>query len=300
MNLPCEDPRRSTPAVTAAHHAPADYFFIVGCQRSGTTLMRLILECHSRIQCCDESSAYNVLRHVETPRAERPRLGLKVPCITEQLLNRVLWDYYLIRDAIRNEYCGQPIVFMTRDARDTVSSMQRLRIHGEPWNGAAWTDGYLTPSLRSKTVNEAPFRTRYADDLARLRRAKHVGLARAAFYWRYKCEALLDYVNAGLPVLLVRYEDLVAHPARELLRVCGFLRIPWEPSLLAHHTEAHGDVEHGGLAIGGTDPSRPIDGLSIGRWRTDFDDEQLDEMTAFAGEMQQMLYGAAAGETNDG
>lgn len=36
-------------------------FFITGCQRSGTTLLRLILEGHQDIRCFDETRSYGVL-----------------------------------------------------------------------------------------------------------------------------------------------------------------------------------------------------------------------------------------------
>lgn len=36
-------------------------FYIIGCQRSGTTLMRLILDSHPQVSCVDESSAYDLL-----------------------------------------------------------------------------------------------------------------------------------------------------------------------------------------------------------------------------------------------
>jgi hypothetical protein len=40
----------------------AERFFILGCQRSGTTLLRLILESHPDIFCYDEIKAYAVLQ----------------------------------------------------------------------------------------------------------------------------------------------------------------------------------------------------------------------------------------------
>lgn len=38
-------------------------FFISGCQRSGTTMLRLILESHPFIQCFDEVAGYDILIH---------------------------------------------------------------------------------------------------------------------------------------------------------------------------------------------------------------------------------------------
>ena len=68
-------------------------FFIAGCQRSGTTLMRLILECHDQVSCFDELRSYGAL-------AERPllqdlagrKVGFKIPRWTEQLDAENLWD----------------------------------------------------------------------------------------------------------------------------------------------------------------------------------------------------------------
>ncbi|MGH9238266.1 MAG: sulfotransferase family protein [Vicinamibacterales bacterium] len=270
------------------------WFFIIGCQRSGTTLMRLILESHSQVACCDESLAYNVIRGSGDPARTRRLLGLKVPCLTEQFANPSFWDEFLLRQAIPNPYAGQKLIFMVRDVRDTVASMLELRLPGEPWNGARWYDMNLAPSLRAKIANDMPFRRRYAIELSRLRTAVNPELARAAFYWRYKTEALLDYCALGFPALLVRYEDLVAQPQVELLRVCGFLQMPWEAALLAHHRAPHRDVAEDGSTIGGTDPRRAIDLRSRERWRVSFAPADVRTILEFAGDVQSLLYPASA------
>ena len=89
---------------------------------------------------------------------------------------------------------------------------------------------------------------------------------------------------------MVRYEDLVMQPHHELLRVCGFLQVPWEPSLLSHSTSAHTDVEPDGAAIGGTASKRAIDARSVGRWRDTFNDDQLEDILQFAGAFQSFIY----------
>lgn len=282
-------------AAAATADERASWFFIIGCQRTGTTLMRLVLECHSQIRCCDETNAYNLLRRTASPPEGAHRLlGLKVPCLTEQFGDESLWDEFLVRDGIVNEYRGQRLVFMVRDVRDTVRSMRDLHLHGDPHVGAPWIETTLVPTLRSKIVRNAAFRARYGSEIAKLSTARHPNLARAAFYWRYKTDALFEYLRRAFPVLLVRYEDLVRQPRLELLRVCGFLQLPWEPQLLSHDTCVHTDLKADGSAIGGTDPRRGIDTASMGRWEQAFSPAELDDILSVAGETQSFLYPVAA------
>lgn len=277
--------RRREQAEAVLSPTPLDgCFFIAGCQRSGTTLMRLVLECHSRIECADEKWAYRILAgRARWPR-RRPLLGLKVPCITEQFADAVLWDPDVLPETA-NPYQQQPLVFMVRDVLDTVASMRALRV-----SGGSWLDVHLKPTLHAKRARDRAFVSRYAEVLDALGDPATSDFAAAAFYWRYKVDALYDYLDRGFPALLVRYEDLVTRPRIELLRVCGFLRVPWEPALLAHSRLPHGEVDEDGFAIGDTQSRRPIDVLSVGRWRAVMGDDDVAEILRFAGPRQGELY----------
>lgn len=67
-------------------------FLIVGCQRSGTTLLRLVLESHSSIISIDEPASYELLsnnKKLEIKKKnlkEKKWIGFKIPRFTEQIL----------------------------------------------------------------------------------------------------------------------------------------------------------------------------------------------------------------------
>jgi len=263
------------------------YFLIVGCQRSGTTLMRLILDSHSSIQCHDESLAYNVFRGSAELICQRPLIGFKVPQVTEQLAWPLLRhdNFYQQgggRDLeVRNPYIGQKIIFMIRDARDVVASMVTL---------PHWFERYGNPVLEARIAGDSKFKDRYSTEISFCEASRFPKIARAALIWRYKMDALFGYLRRGYPLLPLWYEALVASPRTELLRVCAFLQIPWEEAILRHPSSPRFELGLDGRAMGRTDPGRSIDAMSVGRWRSQFTSEQLREIIVVAGPALFPLY----------
>ena len=49
--------------------------FLVGCQRSGTTMLRLVLDSHSRISCGPETRFLPDLRRIVDEQRDWPRLA---------------------------------------------------------------------------------------------------------------------------------------------------------------------------------------------------------------------------------
>jgi Sulfotransferase family len=63
-------------------------FFILGCQRTGTTLMRLVLESHPDVFCYDELKSYAVLRQ----RSVEWVPGSVLPNVKPFPYNSVCWS----------------------------------------------------------------------------------------------------------------------------------------------------------------------------------------------------------------
>lgn len=86
-------------------------------------------------------------------------------------------------------------------------------------------------------------------------RRKNAPLERAIELWKYSIWYLQRLREAGGPLLVVKYEDLVGDPAEELQRVCSFLGIEYEPVMMSGTTSEKMQVAY---RRAGFDPPAPV------------------------------------------
>ncbi len=191
--------------------------FIVGCQRSGTTLLRLILDSHARISCGPETRFLRDFAHIT--RDSWDRLSLygfpkeywheKVAGLFDsfqsdyaQRRGKSRWAdktplYALSLDYITELFPTCQVVHVIRDGRDVVAS------HRDRW-------GYVSAL---KATAKWP---------------RYIAAARA--------------VGAALPpgrYREVRYESLVTDTEGTLRSLLDFLGEAWDPAVLEHDTKPH-------------------------------------------------------------
>jgi hypothetical protein len=300
------DAARTSPLAADDHHGPANgfrsrqrggrvdgppstgRFFIAGCQRSGTTLLRLVLECHPAVFCYDETQAYRRLAANDYAAPPgKSLLGFKIPRWTEQLAEDRLCDQGMEEQAGRF-YQRDPILFMLRDARDVVASMMQLKAGGD-----SWLEIFGRQILAAKMASPA-FRERFANDIAYL---ESTGLAHAAvgaLYWKYKTQAFFDYRDRAWPVHGVCYESLATDPEAQLRAVASFLRLTWQKRLLKHPRFPHGELAPCGYTVGHTDPQRPIDSNSVGQWHHVLTAEQEADVMTIAEDLMERMESAVS------
>lgn len=254
-------------------------FFILGCQRTGTTLLRLILEGHPDVACYDEIKGYAILQNSVAENFPSVRLtGFKLPRWTEQLTRPILFDEGA-EGFCRNFYRGEKILFLHRDVRDTIASMLKLKA-----GASNWCELWVPRIISSKIAREEGFRERYAEELTIIEKCHARLLGLAALYWKYKTEAYSTYYAKGLPVLAVRYEDLVSDPGPVMQSVCKHLGIAFHHNLLRHNELPHTELFANGLTVGNTDPNQPIIKDSVGQWVRFLSGQDLDLIDRIAGD----------------
>lgn len=235
-------------------------FFIVGSQRSGTTLLGLILDSHPDIVVVDEPESYDRLLSGCLTEPQGSYIGFKVPTWTHK-------HGYLNR-----RYPNAQFLFVQRDVRAIAYSMITLMR-----NGRNWVELYGAEDLeRTLSVLKDKQYAQCAESIYRASLKKMDWLSIATVCAHVKNGLVREYLAFGRPHLTVVYEDMVQSPKKLVGNILEFLQIEWCDSVLKHHDA------HSGLAIGDTDSSRRIDLDSLEKWRSNLSDLQIEKMDAIA------------------
>lgn len=205
-------------------------FFIMGCPRSGTTLVSRILDAHSRIAVYHETNYYPLFR---------PHLPFYGNLSKSSNLNRLITD---VLESIRLQGLTTPpqkdefrkaLVAPTFEGVLTTLLHLHARQQGKAQSGEKTPRHFLYLSEILETFPESPvlFLIRDPRDTV-LSNVKmfNSSIKDAAQLWN---EAFLSYSRASRPVHLVRYEELVEKPGEVAEAMCTFLGEPYEPTMLS-------------------------------------------------------------------
>jgi len=287
--------------VTAATPAP----FIVGAARSGTTLLRMMLDAHRELAIPFETQLLPEL----IDAAKEP--GADADSIADILVSHRRWpDFGLDADEMRAEFRAiEPF-----DLAEATRAFYRAyaRAQGKP----RWGDkspGYALHIRRiSKLLPEARFVHLIRDGrdvrLSQLQRGSdHPTVKRHAKRWKRRVEIGRTQGSEVEHYMEVRYEDLVTAPEPELRRICEFSELEFDPATLDYHetaderlAEIARDLAEGHELAGARE--RPLfkaeDRLEVHkltreppradrveRWRTDLDPDEIAAYEEVAGDL---------------
>jgi hypothetical protein len=256
--------------------------FIIGSPRSGTTLLRVILDSHPNICCGPET---HIIPHLEefykkvdenwkmlVPYGiDKKNQLLKIRELFSLFPEHYMREKKKIRwaektptnifhtDFIKKMFPDCQFIHIIRDGRDVIASFKKrwgskTIFYGmKQWNNSI----NLIPELREKYGKE-------------------------------------EYLE-------VRYEELVSKPEQIIRKIIEFLNEPWTPKLLEHHKQKHDywfNVKTGENVDTNIEkkpkrhsPSKPIFLSSIGSWKKELNIfEKVIVKTGLSKNLKKMNY----------
>jgi len=192
--------------------------FVLCSVRSGSTLLRVLLDSHSQICAPHELHLRDMSVRVRGRYAKR---SLTEAGLEPRLLEYLLWDRVLHREL---QASGKSVL-VNKTPSDVLISGRILE---------CWPDARFIFLLRHPlAIARSRQRARPQDSAER----------NLAMVLRYA--QAVEETRRQLPGLTVRYEDLAADPAAETRRACAFLGLKWEAQMLDYGRFDHGRFRPG-------------------------------------------------------
>jgi hypothetical protein len=243
--------------------------FVVGSMRSGSTLFRLILDAHPRISISEETGFMGALTATKRiPGWHHGDGWFRRIGWTEAEFDARLREFYSglferHADAEGKKRWGEKTPFHSRH----IAEMAKV-FPDAVFAGIVRHPGAVVHSLMSKF---------------------HYGIEDAVAYWdATNKEILRRGAELGDRFVLVRYEDLVAHPEDTLHELVDWLGEEWSDDLLRHNDvqAARGAPR---ISAGNTRTRDPISPDLAGRWAEALRPDELRTLATRAGDLAEFF-----------
>lgn len=187
--------------------------FILSSVRSGSTLLRVLLDSHSQLHAPHELHLRDLAVRVKKGPAAKAmeELGLDA-----RHLEYLLWDRLLHREVAQR---GKR--FLVNKTPTDVFVAERIR---ECWPDARFIFLLRHPASIARSRGEARPQDSVEQNVAMVR----------------KYADALERARHSFPGLVVRYEDVTADPEAAMRRICEYLDVPFEPQMLEYDRFDHG------------------------------------------------------------
>ncbi|MEJ1282147.1 protein-tyrosine sulfotransferase 1 [Cricetulus griseus] len=219
---------------TFTYHKDMPLIFIGGVPRSGTTLMRAMLDAHPDIRCGEETRVIPRILALKQmwSRSSKEKIRLDEAGVTDDVLDSAM-QAFLLEVIVKH---GEPAPYLCNKDPFALKSLTYLsRLFPNAKFLLMVRDGRASVhSMISRKVTIAGFDLNsYRDCLTKWNRAIETMYNQCMEVGYKKC-------------MLVHYEQLVLHPERWMRTLLKFLHIPWNHSVL-HHEEMIGKA--GGVSL---------------------------------------------------
>jgi protein-tyrosine sulfotransferase len=264
--------------------------FIGGHPRSGTTLMRAMLDAHSSARCGEETRIIpSVIQFRERAEHPKEKVRLDQAGITDEILDRAMAAFVLETIA---QHGHPPKVLCNKDPLLLNSATYIKKLFPKSkWifmirDGRAVVHSILK---RGITITGFP-----VEDPAQALRSWNNMVERLADM----CAALKD---GCLPV---QYEQLVLHPRSTMERILAYLDLPWEESVM-HHDQYINQEGDRGVRVSIRERTsdqvvKPVNLKALTEWAGTYSDYVVSNMGSLAPMLQELGYDPSANPPNYG
>jgi hypothetical protein len=272
------------------------FVFMVGCPRSGTTLLRRMVDAHPHLAIIHETEW--------VPRWFEKGIGITSDgLVTPELIDRLLefrkfTDLRISREELKSLLeGGEPVSYpsFVSGVFDLYGRAQGKRLVGEKSPGyvrylrtlhALWPRARFVHLIRDgRDVCLSVMNWKKADRTAgRYAPWAEDPVSTAALWWEWHVRLGRE---AGASFGLyheMRHESLVADPASECRALCAFLGLPYHEAMLRFH-EGREQRSWGRSAKGPWLPPTP----NLRDWRTEMPAEHVERFEAAAGDLLEEL-----------
>jgi len=200
-------------------------FFILGCVRSGTTMLRDFLRLHPRLECPEETHFFRWADPFASPRYDRNYIAMKI------------FDHHRKMDGISNLEFHEA-KDKSDDRRAMSDAYGKMFLKARAHENGRWFDktpqniygifliSHLYPEAKFVHIHRHPLNVVASLVEGRVM-AKH-SVKGAVNYWMEAMILIQEYKKIGGHRLLeLPYEVLVKDSANELKRLCQFINEDW-------------------------------------------------------------------------
>uniref|UniRef100_A0A8C4QTQ5 Protein-tyrosine sulfotransferase n=1 Tax=Eptatretus burgeri TaxID=7764 RepID=A0A8C4QTQ5_EPTBU len=264
--------------------------FVGGVPRSGTTLMRAMLDAHPHVRCGEETRVIPRLLGMQQSwnKSARERTRLQEAGVTDEVLDSAIRAFILEVMAKHGEPAPR---LCNKDPFSLKSTTYLSRLFPNAKFLLMLRDGRAAVhSMISRKVTIAGFDLNsYRDCLTKWNRAVESMFEQCRLVGRSRC-------------LPVRYEQLVLQPRSTLQRVLAFLQLPWHQAVL-HHEALIGKA--GGISLSKVERSTdqvvlPVNMEALSRWVGHIPSDVVRDMPEVAPMLARLGYDPRANPPNYG
>lgn len=264
--------------------------FVGGMPRSGTTLMRALLDAHPEVRCGEETRVIPRLLGIRTnwERSEVEKKRLQEAGITGNVLDAAVTAFLLEIIAHHGEAAKY---LCNKDPFTLKSSVYLNHLFPNAKFLFIIRDGRATVhSIIARKVTITGFDLKsYRNCLQKWNTAMEVMYSQCLRVGADKC----------MPVY---YEQLVLQPELWMRRITKFLKIPWNDSVLHHEDYIE---KPGGIAVSKTEKSsdqiiKPVNLEALNKWVGQIPQDVIDDMPKIAPMLRTLGYDPTANPPNYG